>query len=92
MNKGDGSENTLSAGFYEKTDFLRVKDITLGYRLPQQWLRPVGLRRAEIYANIKNLYTWTTWTGLDPEFTGSGNAQRAIPQVREFLIGLKLDF
>lgn len=92
MNKGDGSENTLSAGFYEKTDYFRVKDITLGYRLPAQWIRPVGLSRAEIYANVKNLYTWTTWTGLDPEFVGSGNAQRAIPQVREILIGLKLDF
>ena len=83
---------SLSAGFYEKTDYFRVKDITLGYRLPAQWIRPVGLSRAEIYANVKNLYTWTTWTGLDPEFVGSGNAQRAIPQVREILIGLKLDF
>ena len=92
MNKCDGSENTLSAGFYEKTDYFRVKDITLGWRLPSQWIRPVGLNRAEIYANVKNLYTWTTWTGLDPEFTGSGSSQRAIPQVREILIGLKLDF
>ena len=92
MNRGDGSENTLSAGFYEKTDYIRVKDITFGYRLPQNWVRPVGLRSAEVYANVKNLYTWTTWSGLDPEFTGGGSGQRAIPQVREILVGLKLGF
>lgn len=92
MNRGDGSENTLSAGFYEKTDYIRLKDITFGYRFPQNWVRPVGLRTAEIYANFKNLYTWTTWSGLDPEFTGGGASQRAIPQVREILVGLKLGF
>ena len=50
------------------------------------------LSRAEVYCNVKNLYTWTTWSGLDPEFVTSGNNQRAIPQTFEVLFGLKLDF
>ena len=92
MNAGDGSENTKRVRFYEKTDYVRVKDINAAYRLPKRWVETVGLSRAEVYCNVKNLYTWTTWTGLDPEFVTSGNNQRAIPQTFEVLFGLKLDF
>ena len=91
-NVGDGSENTKRVSFYEKTDYVRVKDINFGYRLPKRWVETIGLQRAEVYCNVKNLYTWTTWSGLDPEFVTSGNNQRAIPQTFEVLFGLKLDF
>ena len=92
MNAGDGSENTKRVRFYEKTDYIRVKDINAAYLLPSKWVKTVGLSRAEVYCNVKNLYTWTTWSGLDPEFVTSGNNQRAIPQTFEVLFGLKLDF
>ena len=92
MNAGDGSENTKRVRFYEKTDYVRVKDVNAAYRLPKRWVETVGLSRAEVYCNVKNLYTWTTWSGLDPEFVTSGNNQRAIPQTFEVLCGLKLDF
>ena len=92
MNAGDGSENTKRVRFYEKTDYIRVKDINAAYRLPSKWVKTVGLSRAEVYCNVKNLYTWTTWSGLDPEFVTSGTTQRAIPQTFEVLFGLKLDF
>lgn len=36
-NSLDTSVNPMSAGFYEKTDFLRVQDVTLAYRVPQRW-------------------------------------------------------
>lgn len=87
-NSLDTSVNPMSAGFYEKTDFLRLQDLTLGYRVPQRWLKKFTLNRLEVYMNIKNLATWTSWTGLDPEFTSD---QRSTPQVRSFTFGLKLD-
>ena len=91
-NIGDGSENTKRAGFYEKTDYLRVKDITFGYRFPKSVTSFLHLSGLELYTNVKNLCTFTTWSGLDPEFTGSATAQRAIPQTREFLFGVKINF
>lgn len=87
-NSLDTSVNPMGAGFYEKTDFLRVQDITLGYRIPQRWLKKISLNRLEVYMNIKNLATWTSWTGLDPEFISD---QQSTPQVRSFTFGLKLD-
>ncbi len=91
-NVGDGSENTKRVGFYERTDYIRVKDVNLAYRFPKKWVNVIGLSRAEVYCNVKNPYTWTTWTGLDPEFVTSANAQRSIPQTFEVLFGVKLDF
>ena len=87
-NSLDTSVNPMSAGFYEKTDFLRVQDVTLAYRVPQRWLKKISLNRLEVYMNIKNLATWTSWTGLDPEFISD---QQSTPQVCSFTFGLKLD-
>jgi TonB-linked SusC/RagA family outer membrane protein len=83
------SVDPYGAGFYEKTDFLRLQDVTLSYRLPQALLRKVDINRLELFMNVKNLATWTSWTGLDPEYIGS---QRAAPAIRSFILGLKLDF
>ncbi|MDR3142270.1 MAG: TonB-dependent receptor, partial [Tannerellaceae bacterium] len=83
------SVDPYGAGFYEKTDFLRLQDVTLSYRLPQALFKKVDVNRLEIFMNIKNLATWTNWTGLDPEYIGS---QRATPALRSFILGFKLDF
>ena len=53
-----------------------------------QKLKKISLNRLEVYMNIKNLATWTSWTGLDPEFISD---QQSTPQVRSFTFGLKLD-
>ncbi len=87
-NTGDGSENTKRVAFYRSTDYLRIKDINFAYRLPSKWTKAVGLNKVEIYANAKNAFTLTSWTGLDPEFTSS---QRAVPQTFEMLFGIRLD-
>lgn len=87
-NSLDTSVNPMNAGFYEKTDFLRIQDLTLGYKLPERWLRNIFLKRVEVYMNIKNLATWTSWTGMDPEYIDD---QLATPPVRSFTFGLKLD-
>lgn len=84
----DNSVNPMSANFYEKTDFLRISDLTLGYRLPSSLIKKANINRVEVYMNVKNLYTWTSWTGLDPEFISN---QRATPQTRSFTFGLKLE-
>lgn len=86
-NSLDTSVNPLDAGFYEKTDFLRIQDITLRYTFPQRWLKKVTLNRLEVYMNIKNLATWTSWTGIDPEYISN---QLATPPTRSFTFGLKV--
>ncbi len=90
-NAGDGSVNPAGAKFYEKTDYLRIKDITLGYDFQKNVLNKLHLDRLQVYCNVQNLCTFTKWSGLDPEFVDSSSHQRAIPQVRTFLFGVKFD-
>lgn len=87
-NSLDTSVNPMNAGFYEKTDYLRLADFTFGYRVPKGLLKNFFLRRVEAYVNVKNLFTWTAWTGMDPEFIGS---QYAAPPTRSLTFGIKLD-
>lgn len=79
--------NPLRSGYYRKTDYVRLQDITLGYKLPTRLIEKVHMQRVSMYVNVKNLATWTSWKGLDPEFIGN---QLAAPQTRSFIVGLKI--
>ncbi|MDE3740926.1 SusC/RagA family TonB-linked outer membrane protein [Maribacter polysaccharolyticus] len=89
-NDKSANVNPLSASFYRSTDYIRLQDITLNYRLPSQLLEKMNVTNLEIFANIKNLYTHTDWIGLDPEFSTSSSRQTAVPQTTTFLLGLKI--
>ncbi|HQH25728.1 MAG TPA: TonB-dependent receptor [Bacteroidales bacterium] len=91
-NKPDGSVNVRRMNFYEKTDFLRVQDITLAYSFNRDLIAKAGLSRLEAYASVRNLLTLTSWSGLDPEFVSRGSVQRAIPQTRQLTFGIRTSF
>lgn len=76
----------------EDASFLRLKNLTLGYSLPQEILKKTGfIRGLRIYAQGQNLFTVTGFSGLDPE--GSRNVyQAAYPMSRQFTFGLDLTF
>ncbi|RZK10517.1 MAG: hypothetical protein EOO46_10460 [Flavobacterium sp.] len=83
----NGAVNPLKSGYYRKTDYLRLQDITLGYTIPSSLLNKIRLQRINVYVNAKNLITWTSWKGLDPEFIGN---QLAAPQTRSIVLGLRI--
>ena len=88
-NDANGTSNPLRVRFYERTDFIRLQDLSFSYKLPSRIVKNIRLNRLEIYANARNLITITKWSGLDPEFVTLGSRQRAIPQTRQFLIGVR---
>jgi hypothetical protein len=49
----------FSDRFIEDGSYLRIQNISLGYNLPQAWVRKIGLQNIKIYMNIQNLYTFT---------------------------------
>ena len=75
---------------YEKTDFIKLKNISLSYDFPTQWVKKMGLSNLQLYVSAYNLWTSTTYPGHDPEFTGSDVG--VYPQSRNYTVGLKLDF
>lgn len=76
----------------EDASFLRLKNLILSYSLPQEWLRKTRfIAGVKIYAQAQNLFTFTKFTGLDPE--GASNMYQAqYPMSRQFTFGLDLTF
>lgn len=82
----------LDDRFLENSSFLRLKNLTLAYSVPQLWLKKTNFfTSARVYLQGQNLLTWTGFTGLDPEV--SSNIYRAqYPASRQFTLGIEVSF
>lgn len=90
--------------FLEKGDFIRVRQIQLGYSLPKSLLQKMYLEKLRFYVSGENLLTWTNYSGVDPEFsrTESGQSYASVlsagidsliyPFTRSFTVGVQLSF
>ena len=92
MNKKMANEMAgHGATLYESTDFIRLKDVSLAYSLPQGAISRIGLSNVKVYVSGRNLLTFTQWSGLDPELVDQA-AQRNIPMQKELVFGLSFGF
>ncbi|MDK2910837.1 MAG: TonB-dependent starch-binding outer membrane protein SusC [Bacteroidales bacterium] len=64
-----------SSRFLEDGSYLRVKNLQLGYTLPKTFLASTGLSKMRLYVSATNLFTFTSFPGLDPEMTVSDNSK-----------------
>ncbi len=62
-----GAGNNISDAIVEDGSFLRLKSLQLGYSLPRKALNRLRLDRCRFYVSAQNLYTWTSYSGFDPE-------------------------
>jgi len=61
----------LSSRYIEDGSYLRIKNITLGYTFPKKWITKARIENIRLYCNIQNLYTFTKYSGYDPEVGAS---------------------
>lgn len=83
----------------QDASYIRLKQLTLAYTFQPNALERVKLSNVRIYAQAINLLTFTKWQGFDPEFTNLGNAgdltggnNNAVPQSRQYTVGLQFGF
>ena len=88
---GNSLNAANSSRFIEDGSYLRLKDLTLGYTLPQKYTRKAYIDRIRVYFTASNLLTLTKYTGYDPE-VGGGVDYGNYPQSRTFMFGLNCDF
>ncbi|MFC2114930.1 SusC/RagA family TonB-linked outer membrane protein [Bacteroidota bacterium] len=74
--------------WFEDASFVRIKDVSLSYDFPVNWIGRIGLNRLRLYVTGRNLYTFTKWNGMDPEL----DDQRLTPLERHIVFGLNLGF
>lgn len=94
-----GSDNTTPNSLYlEKGDYLRLKNVQLGYSFPQQWSSAIHMKSIRAYVSGSNLLTFTRFSGYNPEVpldnTSISSAVffSSTPQTRTFLLGLSAKF
>ncbi|MBL7808797.1 MAG: TonB-dependent receptor [Saprospiraceae bacterium] len=97
-NVSNGSALAISENV-EKGDFLRVRNITLGYRLPSSVLEKAKIANLRVYGSVNNALLFTNYSGTDPEVSTNGNSNSApgvdrntVPMARTFVVGLNLGF
>jgi len=61
------NNSRMSDRFIEDGSYLRIKNIALGYTLPKSFSSKFQVENLRVYMNIQNLYTFTKYTGYDPE-------------------------
>lgn len=95
---GFGPRGYYSSRTLEDASYLRLKSVTLSYDLPAKTRKRLGLSAAQIYLSGQNLFTWTNYSGLDPEVSTfrstltPGFDYSAYPRARMVSVGLKLGF
>lgn len=85
--------------FVEDGSYLRLKNISLGYTIPSDWVDSVQLSSARFYISGQNIFTITNYSGLDPEVTATAatNLTQGIeffttPSPRVFMAGFNASF
>jgi TonB-linked SusC/RagA family outer membrane protein len=101
---GEGTSNTMPRAVYndpnkntrpsdryiEDGSYLRIKNLTFGYTLPQSVLKNIRLSSFRCYVTIENLYTFTKYKGISPEVGTNGIDNNVYPVTRTYSIGVNL--
>ncbi|WP_245898763.1 TonB-dependent receptor [Chitinophaga niastensis] len=94
LGDANGNFGTTSDWYLENGSYLRIKNVTLGYTLPDALAKRAGLNKLRVYITGNNLLTFTKYSGMDPEVGTDtyGIDLGRYPQARGFLVGLNVNF
>ncbi|MBK6264298.1 TonB-dependent receptor [Marivirga sp. S37H4] len=93
------NNNSPSSFFVEDGDFVRIKNLQIGYSVPQSILEKAKIKKARIYLSVDNLLTLTGYSGFDPEIgvsnynvAAAGIDRGYYPQTRNYGGGIQVSF
>lgn len=93
-----GLQKEPSSYWVQDASFLRIRNVTLGYNLPESVLGSSFIQSSRFYLSVQNLYTFTDYFGFDPEVSTSGDGltrggdYTGYPTARTFTLGVNLRF
>lgn len=89
----------LTDYYVEDASFLRLSTLTVGYTLPKNLIKKVGINNLRFYVTAYNVFCLTNYSGYDPEVSSirrtnltPGVDYSAYPKSRQFVVGLNLNF
>lgn len=84
--------------YIERADFIKLRELSLTYSVPQAWSQRVGADRLSLTLAGRNLLTWTDYSGLDPEVNIEGDATftradyMSVPPTRRWVATVNVNF
>lgn len=90
------NNNAVNSYYLEDGSYFRMKNLTVGYTLPNSLLSKYKIDKLRLYVQATNLFTLTKYSGLDPELIGADDSygidEGILPTVRQFLVGINVNF
>lgn len=87
----DDRQTKFSDWWIEDGSFVRIQTVSLGYTLPLR--KKIGIMESlRLYLNIDNLYTFTKFSGYDPEVSALGIYSGGYPRLRRWTFGIDFNF
>lgn len=91
-----GNTREASSMWVEDGSYIRLKNLRLGYDLPKGLMNKLHVSSVNVYVMLQNFFTWTNYSGYDPEFQSSGFSvgydNNTYPKAKDILFGLNLNF
>lgn len=89
-----GSQPSDSDRWLHQGDFMRLREVSLGYDVPQRWVAPTGMNKLNVHLRVNNAFTWTADENLffDPEQSFNGIYQTGTPNYRTLSLGFTAGF
>lgn len=97
--RNDTPNINISDRYIEDGSYLRIQNITFGYTLPSDAMEGIGISNLKFFAGVQNLYTFTKYSGYDPEVGAlnqnpllSGVDNGRYPSSKTYTFGVNIDF
>jgi hypothetical protein len=96
VNGGNNNSNRPSSRYLEDGSFLRLRNLSVAYNIPESILSRLNLKSARLSVKGENIWTLTSFSGYDPEVS-EGNATgnvgaSAYPLTQKVMVGLNIEF
>ena len=93
----NSTNDFVSSYYVEDASYIRLKNVTLGYRVKSKLLGSLKIQGFRCYLSVENAFIWTKYSGMDPDIRSasplfSGFDRLSYPRSRSFSLGFNLTF
>lgn len=95
----NSNNSYMSDRYIEDGSYVRIQNLTIGYKLPANVIKHVKMTNLRLYFSAQNLYTFTKYSGYDPEIGSYDNGillmnvdQGHYPNPRTYTFGVNVEF
>lgn len=87
-----GGSSPISSRLLIDASYFSIKNITVGFNFPKEWIQPIKAQQLRVYASFDNYWTFTHLNGMNPQQSIGGTTNYVYNPTKTSVIGLKVTF